>query len=865
MAKILCNYFGLSMDAEGKSDFVGRQAAAFLGYVQQDAERCAANCGSAEDLSAAPEEIKREILRNDEELRRREQTAPGVEHDVVAIYDNAGIPSIMHRFRRVTNKELFGGSDAVHPAFIIGGEVYDEIYISVYENTMINGKPYSLPLQEPVTNITMEDFAQACFSKGEGWHCLTAAEWGLLADTGLKLGTMPHGNTNCSHWHGDDKEQGIIIEDSYKTLTGSSPATWTHDHTASGVHDLCGNIWEFARGVRIRDGALWAAENNDAALPETDLTECGDGWKPITDAEGHPLYVAVEDNKITFKTYIQDLSTDIPRTTDQLTAMSAALGQSGIGVDQQLTTGYLRDTAVTATAMDLDDQTAGNYVAKWEASFNFDHKQVMTLLDQINYLGAHNATTAGEIAQSVNSAASMGQIAGVDPAATAAMATAMQATGVATDRVGTSISRIYTNLSKGSNATKAQKEMWEELGFTAEGIAKSMQTDGVGTLKEVFTALQDMPDERKVAALSTLFGQDAPTTLQVGGVSKPSDTDFSELERETIWKNTSIKRIGESIAGRYGLGFTYDADDYDIECDEQDGTDSSYYNTLCKNYGLILKVYAKRLWVYDRERYKGKRAVQDFDRTNIIPGSLSYNTTLSGTYTGGYFTYTDADKDLDIVCSVGGGNHTKNVNRRATSVFDASVQLCAEINNANHGRVKLKFSVMGNWGVSAGNNLRLTGYGDGLNGGINGKYFVDKVTHKYTKSGGFVTSFECSGIFDPFHYWDVGGHIEYHQSEDSSSESYNSAYETTSPAANAASAAAGAAVTLTKAPFYYTSVAPKPSCYKSGTFYFYDGILVNNRYRITNTAARCGKLPVGKNVTGWVPASYCNGGGITTK
>lgn len=256
MAKILCNYFGLSMAAEGKSEFVGRQAAAFLGYVQQDAERCAENCGCAEDLSDAPEKIKREILRNDEELRRREQTAPGVEHDVVAIYDNAGIPSIMHRFRRVTNKELFGGSDAVHPAFIIGGEVYDEIYISVYENTMINGKPYSLPLQEPVTNITMEDFAQACFSKGEGWHCLTAAEWGLLADTSLKLGTLPHGNTNCSHWHGDDKEQGIIIEDSYKTLTGSGPATWTHDHTASGVHDLCGNIIEIFTSQIHRPGAV---------------------------------------------------------------------------------------------------------------------------------------------------------------------------------------------------------------------------------------------------------------------------------------------------------------------------------------------------------------------------------------------------------------------------------------------------------------------------------------------------------------------------------------------------------------------------------------------------------------------------------
>ena len=91
-----------------------------------------------------------------------------------------------------------------------------------------------------------------------------------------------------------------------------------------------------------------------------------------------------------------------------------------------------------------------------------------------------------------------------------------------------------------------------------------------------------------------------------------------------------------------------------------------------------------------------------------------------------------------------------------------------------------------------------------------------------------------------------------------------------SAASAAAGAEAGAAVTLTNAPFYYTSVAPNPSCYKSGVFYFYDGILVNGRYRITNAASRCGKLPVGQNVTGWVPASYCGvdtrtGGGGGTK
>lgn len=243
----------------------------------------------------------------------------------------------------------------------------------------------------------------------------------------------------------------------------------------------------------------------------------------LADASGK-VSDAIADNGKTFKqnysdmeNYIQRLSMDIPRTTEQLTTMSAALGQSGKDVTEQTKTGILRDTAVAATAMDLDDQTAGDYMAKWEASFtkrdadgnkvNYSHDDVMRLMNQINYLGANNATTAAEIASSVNKSASIGQLAGVDPSTTAAIATAMQATGVDTERTGTTISRIYTNISKGSSATKAQHEMWEELGFTATGIASSMQKDGTGTLMKVFGAINQLPDERKIAALNTLFNQ----------------------------------------------------------------------------------------------------------------------------------------------------------------------------------------------------------------------------------------------------------------------------------------------------------------------------------------------------------------------
>lgn len=262
---------------------------------------------------------------------------------------------------------------------------------------------------------------------------------------------------------------------------------------------------------------------NEASKLEAQMAPVVRYVNGLADASGK-VSDAIADNGKTFKqnysdmeNYIQRLSMDIPRTTEQLTTMSAALGQSGKDVTEQTKTGILRDTAVAATAMDLDDQTAGDYMAKWEASFtkrdadgnkvNYSHDDVMRLMNQINYLGANNATTAAEIASSVNKSASIGQLAGVDPSTTAAIATAMQATGVDTERTGTTISRIYTNISKGSSATKAQKEMWEELGFTAEGVAKSMQTDGTGTLMKVFGAVNQLPDERKIVALNTLFNQ----------------------------------------------------------------------------------------------------------------------------------------------------------------------------------------------------------------------------------------------------------------------------------------------------------------------------------------------------------------------
>ncbi|MCM1295498.1 MAG: phage tail tape measure protein [Muribaculaceae bacterium] len=269
---------------------------------------------------------------------------------------------------------------------------------------------------------------------------------------------------------------------------------------------------------------------------------------------------------------ILDLSTQIPYTADELTKLAAAAGQSGKAIDDLIqfddngnVKGFLKDVAMVGTALDIDAQQAGDWAAKWEVALNMSHDEIMVLFDQINYLGANSATTAAEIANAVNAAASLGQIGGVDVATTVALADAMLATGVSSNRVGTSIKRMVTNLSKGENATKAQKELWEELGFTATGVAKSMQKDATGTLTAVFEAIKGMPKERQVAALSTLFGQWAieggakivnnldAYTKALNMVGDPSQYTGS-MEREFIIKASTAENIDQMMeSAKYAM------------------------------------------------------------------------------------------------------------------------------------------------------------------------------------------------------------------------------------------------------------------------------------------------------------------------
>ena len=89
---------------------------------------------------------------------------------------------------------LFKPSELGLPDTLRGRKV-KEYAISKYQNTLIDGVPYSLPFMKPAVNISHDEAIRLCESKGEGWHLITNDEWVALGFWSWDNDTMPTGNT----------------------------------------------------------------------------------------------------------------------------------------------------------------------------------------------------------------------------------------------------------------------------------------------------------------------------------------------------------------------------------------------------------------------------------------------------------------------------------------------------------------------------------------------------------------------------------------------------------------------------------------------------------------------------------------------
>ena len=231
-----------------------------------------------------------------------------------------------------------------------------------------------------------------------------------------------------------------------------------------------------------------------------------------------------------------------------------------------------------------------------------------------------------------------------------------------------------------------------------------------------------------------------PLSASLSAVSAPSDSSFRETKRTKTWENATVQQIAAEISGKYGLLCIYEADESQVDTKEQnEQTDSEFLTSLCADYGLCIKIYDTRVVIYDREMVKKMPPVAVFTQADILPG-WSFQTSLDGTYTGGKITYTDADSEEDIEVTVGTDERLLELNEKCDSEADAEKKIKSAVNEANHDMTKLHFKTMGNPALVSTQNVQISGMGE-----IDGKYYLNKVTHDLSASG-YVTTYDASKV-----------------------------------------------------------------------------------------------------------------------
>ncbi|MBU5680084.1 SUMF1/EgtB/PvdO family nonheme iron enzyme [Blautia sp. MSJ-9] len=202
------------------------------------------------------------------------------------LFDDLGMPSIMVPFPKMKMSDLItGGSENVHPAFIINGVEKDVLYVSKFQNIVLNERAYSLPMRDPRASVNFDQAVNFCRNKGKSWGLMPYALWSAIALWCRKNSTMPRGNNNygCDHAYTHEKgvptyyESGKIA----RCATGSGPNTWSHNWMPDGIFDLNGNVWEWCAGMRLVNGEIQVIPYSNCMSPDVSLGASSTFWKAI--------------------------------------------------------------------------------------------------------------------------------------------------------------------------------------------------------------------------------------------------------------------------------------------------------------------------------------------------------------------------------------------------------------------------------------------------------------------------------------------------------------------------------------------------------------------------------------------------------
>lgn len=203
---------------------------------------------------------------------------------------------------------------------------------------------------------------------------------------------------------------------------------------------------------------------------------------------------------------LRDMTLRIPKTFQELGAITAAAAQSGIvGKDNLLQ--FTEKASQMSVAFDMAADSAGEMMAKWKSGLNLDLGKVYELADIVNTMSNQNAATAKQIGGVIMRSGALAASAGLGEKELVALAGSLIGSGATEETAATGIEAIIREATKGGLMGEKQKDAFSYVGFSSSDLQKGMQKDATGTLLKVLENLKNkIPKEMHTMYLTAMFG-----------------------------------------------------------------------------------------------------------------------------------------------------------------------------------------------------------------------------------------------------------------------------------------------------------------------------------------------------------------------
>lgn len=225
-----------------------------------------------------------------------------------------------------------------------------------------------------------------------------------------------------------------------------------------------------------------------------------------------------------------------------------AAAQSNVAKDELIP--FAKDAARMATAFNMTAADAGKTMMQWRASMNLDQGQAVALADTVNYVAdrTKNASPA-MISEVLRRQGAVAMTAGFSAQQTAGLAAALLSGGSGPEIAATALKNATGALTKGSAATRSQREAMNQLGFSPEQLARDMQVDAPETMLRVLEALQQQPAAEINALISQLFGEESkgaitPLLTNLGLLRKAFKDASAEAKQQGSMQAEAARQAG---------------------------------------------------------------------------------------------------------------------------------------------------------------------------------------------------------------------------------------------------------------------------------------------------------------------------------